>query len=124
MGKSIRRDRYLTHEEFARDEAARKEFADRPTERELLESGRCIGPLTMEEYTEWREGAGDVPLTVQLRQALKLCRDPVEEIAGASGVDVSVIYRFLSGERGITLETAGKLASYLRLSLTLEKVGG
>jgi hypothetical protein len=124
MGKSVRRNRPLTDEEKARYKAAREEFADHPTERELLESGRCFGPVAMDEYIEWRKGAGDVPLTVQLRQALKLCREPVEEIAEASGVDASVIYRFLSGERGIRLETAAKLASHLRLALTLEKVGG
>jgi hypothetical protein len=38
-------------------------------------------------------------------------------IAQASGVAAPVLQRFVNGERGITLETARKLAAYLGLAL-------
>lgn len=38
-------------------------------------------------------------------------------IAQASGVAAPVLQRFVNGKRGITLETAGKLAAYLGLAL-------
>jgi transcriptional regulator with XRE-family HTH domain len=39
------------------------------------------------------------------------------ELARASGVDRSVLSRFLAGKRTITLETADKLAEELRLRI-------
>lgn len=39
------------------------------------------------------------------------------ELARESGVDSGQLYRFLSGERGITLDTAGRLAKALGLKL-------
>ena len=40
------------------------------------------------------------------------------ELAEASGVDRSVLSRFLAGKRTITLETADRLAEVLELKLT------
>jgi plasmid maintenance system antidote protein VapI len=38
-------------------------------------------------------------------------------IAKASGVNQSVVNRFVNGERGISLDTAAKLCDYLDLDL-------
>ena len=38
-------------------------------------------------------------------------------IGKATGVSQSVLSRFVNGERGISLETAAKLCSYLELDL-------
>jgi hypothetical protein len=119
--KRIDRNRYLTDEEAARYDTMREEVADRPTKRQAIESGRFIGPMSLEEYFAWRETAGDAPLARQLQEALRACGQPVSEIAKASGADAAVIHRFLSGERGITLNTAGKLAAYLHWTLMPEQ---
>lgn len=66
---------------------------------------------------DWRKDKSCPPLTRQLQAALKACNKTVYAMAQESGVSAPVIQRFLSGERGITLETAGKLAAYLGLSL-------
>ena len=71
----------------------------------------------MEEYLSWRKGAGNVPLASQLRAAIAATGQSLYTIAQASGVAAPVVQRFVNGERGITLETAGKLAAYLGLAL-------
>jgi transcriptional regulator with XRE-family HTH domain len=39
-------------------------------------------------------------------------------VAKAAGIDTSIVLRFLSGERGINLDTAEKMAEALDLELT------
>ncbi len=58
MRERIRRDRHLTAEEAARLREARAEFASRPSESQLLASGEYVGPMSIEEFMNWREGAG------------------------------------------------------------------
>jgi hypothetical protein len=115
--RRIRRDRKLTAEEAARIREARAEYASRPSQRQLVESGEYAGPMSLDEYLAWRKGAGDAPLTRQLQAAIAATGQSVYSIAQASGVAQPVLQRFVSGERGITLETAAKLANYLGLSL-------
>ncbi len=117
MAKRVTRTRRLSSEEAARLRAARGEFAQRPDKRRLLESGEYVGPMAIGEYLAWRKGAGEAPLARQLQAALSACGQSVYAISKASGVSAPVIQRFLSGERGITLDTAGRLAAYLGLAL-------
>ncbi len=53
----------------------------------------------------------------QLRQAIANSGQTEYAIAKGSGVSQSVVNRFVNGERGISLETAAKLCSYLDLDL-------
>jgi hypothetical protein len=85
-----------------------------------LTSDDYVGPISIDEYLSWREGSGDVPLARQLQAAIAATGQSLYSIAQASGVAAPVLQRFVNGERGITLETAGKLASYLELALLPE----
>ena len=120
MPKRIRRNRSLNAEEVARLREARAEFSGRPSKAQLLQSGDYAGPMSIEQYLSWRKGAGDVPLARQLQAAIAATGQSLYSIAQASGVAAPVIQRFVNGERGITLETAGKLAVYLGLALLPE----
>ena len=120
MAKRIRRDRRLSSEEAERLRTARAEFDGRPSKSELLTSDEYTGPMSIEEYLEWRKGAGDMPLARQLQGAIAATGQSLYSIAQASGVAAPVLQRFVNGERGITLETAGKLAAYLGLGLLPE----
>lgn len=53
----------------------------------------------------------------QLRRAIKDSGQTEYAIAKESGVSQSIVNRFVSGERGISLETAAKLCAYLKLDL-------
>jgi transcriptional regulator with XRE-family HTH domain len=53
----------------------------------------------------------------QLRRAMRDCGESEYAIAKATGVPQSVVNRFASGERGISLKTANKLCEYLKLEL-------
>jgi hypothetical protein len=120
MVERIRRNGRLTADEAARLREVREEFATRPSKANLLASGEYAGPMSIEEYLSWRKGAGDAPLTKQLQAAIHATSESLYSIAQASGIAAPVLQRFVNGERGITLDTAGKLASYLGLSLTPE----
>ena len=60
------------------------------------------------------------PLARQLEAAIAATGQSLYSISQATGVAAPVLQRFVNGERGITLETAGKLASYLGLALLPE----
>jgi transcriptional regulator with XRE-family HTH domain len=53
----------------------------------------------------------------QLQRAIRASGQTEYAIAKGSGVSQSIINRFVSGERGISLETAAKIAAYLKLDL-------
>lgn len=53
----------------------------------------------------------------QLQRAIKVSGQTEYAIAKGSGVSQSIVNRFVSGERGISLETAAKLCAYLKLDL-------
>jgi hypothetical protein len=83
----------------------------------LLATDRASGPMSIEEFLAWRQGAGDAPLARQLQAAIAATGDSLYSIAQGSGVAAPVLQRFVNGQRGITLDTAGKLAAYLGLAL-------
>jgi plasmid maintenance system antidote protein VapI len=56
-------------------------------------------------------------LVEELRKAFSQCGETEYRVAKESGVPQPVLNRFLRGERGISLETAAKLAAYLGLHL-------
>jgi len=120
MPERVRRDRKLTAEEALRLRQVRAEFASRPSKSTLLTTGDYAGPMSIEEYLGWRKGAGDVPLTKQLQAAIGATGQSLYAIAQATGIAAPILQRFVNGERGITLETAGKLAHYLGLALLPE----
>ena len=117
MHERMERDRKLDPEEAARLRKARAEFAQQPSKTQLLESGEYVGPMSIEEYLSWRKGAGSAPLARQLQAAIAARGEPLPVIAQASGVSASVLQHFVSGQRDITLETAGKVAAHLGLAL-------
>lgn len=53
----------------------------------------------------------------ELRRAIRDSGESEYAIGRATGVSQSILSRFVNGERGISLETAAKLASYLELEL-------
>lgn len=53
----------------------------------------------------------------QLRKAMRDSGQTEYAIAKGSGVSQSVVNRFATGERGISLDTAAKLCDYLDLDL-------
>jgi transcriptional regulator with XRE-family HTH domain len=56
-------------------------------------------------------------LSEQLREVVRAARPSLHELAEETGVDRSVLSRFLAGRRTITLETADRLAAALKLRL-------
>jgi plasmid maintenance system antidote protein VapI len=53
----------------------------------------------------------------QLRQAILDKGEPVYLLANAAGVAHPVLYRFMNGERDLTMRTAAKLCRHLGLEL-------
>jgi hypothetical protein len=117
MARRIQRDRKLTADEAARIRSARGEYSSRPSKTGLLESGDYVGPMSIEEYLSWRRTSGSVPLARQLQAAISATGKSLYAVAQGSGVSAPILQRFVNGQRGITLETAGKLAAYLGLEL-------
>lgn len=117
MGKRIIRNRLLNNDEAARALAVRAEFTGRRSKSAILASSNYIGPMRIADYLAWRKTEANAPLTDQLREAIRCCGKSVSAIAQASDVPQPVVQRFVSGERGITLDTAARLAKYLGLSL-------
>jgi transcriptional regulator with XRE-family HTH domain len=56
-------------------------------------------------------------LSEQLRELIGAAGPSAYELARDAGVDRSVLSRFLTGKRTITLETADRLAAVLKLRL-------
>jgi hypothetical protein len=117
MTDRIRRKQKLTSEQAERFREVREEFAARPSKTELLASDEYVGPMSIDEYMAWRDGTGNSPLGQQLQAAIAATGQSLYSIAQASGISAPVLQRFVNGQRGITLETAGKLAEYLGLGL-------
>jgi hypothetical protein len=55
MQKRIYRKSKLKPEEAQRISKLRQEFASRPSKSELLRSGKFFGPMSVEEYLQWRK---------------------------------------------------------------------
>lgn len=59
-----------------------------------------------------------------LRRAAKDSEQTAYALAKGSGIDRAAVVRFLNGERGLNLDSAGLLAEYLGLELRpVRKVG-
>jgi plasmid maintenance system antidote protein VapI len=56
-------------------------------------------------------------LADQLKKAVAATGKSVSAVARESGVPQPVLHRFVTGERGLLLDTADRLAAYLRLEL-------
>lgn len=56
-----------------------------------------------------------------LRKAIRNSGLTRYAVAKGAGVDVAALLRFMSGQRTLTLRTAGKLAAFLGLKLLREK---
>ena len=56
-------------------------------------------------------------LATVLRDAIDESGKTQYQLAQETGIDKSALSRFVSGERGLTLETAAKLATALNLEL-------
>ena len=117
MPERIRNTKKINAAGAARLRAARAEFSSRPSKDQLLASTDYVGPMSIEEYLSWRKSAGDAPLVGQLKAAITATPKSLYAIAQASDVPARVLQRFVNGQRGMTLETAGKLAAYLGLAL-------
>lgn len=56
-------------------------------------------------------------LTDQLREAVRRCQVTRYRLSQELGIDQAALSRFVSGERGLSLEAIDKLAAYLGLRL-------
>ena len=73
------------------------------------ESGRVVA------IDKLIDGPGDDPLSVQLGRAVRLHRKGLEEIAGAIGVSLTQLYRFLDRSRGLSQEKLDRLCGLMGL---------
>lgn len=117
MPDPILRNPRLATVDAAHAEAIHAEFAPAGGKSKILASADYVGPVSVEQYLAWQTDDDDSPLAKQLRAALTACGQSTPAIAAATGVPQPVLQRFLSGHRSITLNTAGKLSAYLKLSL-------
>lgn len=62
-----------------------------------------------------------LPLTDQLRQAVLNCGRSQAEICRATGIDKTALYRFVVGERGVSMKNLDILGKYLELELAKRK---
>ncbi len=60
-------------------------------------------------------------LTAQLRWFLRHADQAPVDIARAIGIHSSTLYRFLGEQRGLSDDTADRLAKYLKLRLVRER---
>lgn len=59
-----------------------------------------------------------MPLSDDLRRAITESGKSIYAVAKESGVSQPTLGRFVNGERGISIETADKLADYFKLGLS------
>ena len=60
-------------------------------------------------------------LSDQIRRAVDDCGRTRYRISKQTGIDQSTLSRFMSGERGLPMNTLDKLADYLDLNITVGK---
>lgn len=56
-----------------------------------------------------------------IRNSIRCSSQSQAEIAENTGISTGIISRFMRGERSINLDTAEKLAAYLRLELRMKE---
>jgi transcriptional regulator with XRE-family HTH domain len=59
-------------------------------------------------------------LSDQIRRAVEQCGQTRYAIAKATGIDQSTLSRFVSGERGLPMNTLDRLADYLELTINMK----
>lgn len=65
--------------------------------------------------------AGSKTLTDQLRDAVRRSEVTRYRLSQELGIDQAALSRFVSGERGLSLEAIDKLAAYLGLRLVSDR---
>ena len=58
-----------------------------------------------------------IPLSEQLRQAIRDCGESRYALSKRTGIDQSTLTRFMSGERGLRLDVVDALAEALGMEL-------
>ena len=91
--------------------------SNRSVSRLYDELEKILGHVQPERQAEFLESLKMSELANELRQAINDSGLTHYAIGKASGVDTAVIDRFVSGERDIRLETAGRIAESLGYSL-------
>ena len=61
-------------------------------------------------------------LTDQVRQAIEDCDETRYAICKATGLDNATLCRFVSGERGLSMEALDTLAEYLELDIVCRRI--
>ena len=64
---------------------------------------------------------GRPPLSEQLRAAIEDSGETRYAIAKATGIDQSVLSRFVNGERGLSLDAIDTLGDYLKLEIVRKR---
>jgi transcriptional regulator with XRE-family HTH domain len=62
-------------------------------------------------------------LTDEMRRAIEISKHTHAEIARGSGVGKSQISRFVSGERGLSVDALEKIATFLGLEISVRPIG-
>ena len=62
-----------------------------------------------------------LPLTDQLRQAVLNCGQSQYAICKATGIDKTALFRFVTGERGVSMQVMNTLGEYLGLRIVSDK---
>jgi len=62
-----------------------------------------------------------LPLSDQLRAAVRNCGETRYAIAKATGIDQSTLSRFVNGERGLSMDAMDTLGEYLGLELVTKR---
>ena len=110
---SYLRDRAGRCDDQHGDTAERYEQAAR-----LLSRSRTTGVLDLPRYRFCDTLLGRmIELSEQLREAIRRSGFNRKQVADRTGISYSVIHGFMSGERGITLDTASKVAEVVGVEL-------
>lgn len=78
---------------------------------------KATNPKIRTEAAHQAPQQGQDTISGQLRRALKARPETVYRLAKMTGVDTSIIARFLSGERSLSLDTVDRIARALKLRL-------
>jgi len=61
-----------------------------------------------------------LPLSEQLRQAVLNCGQSQYAICKATGIDKTALFRFVTGERGVSMQVMDTLGEYLGLRIVAD----
>lgn len=109
--------------EAAHAEAIHAELAAAAGNSKILASAEYVGPVSIEEYQASLRDDKETPLVAQLREALLGCRHGLATVSAETGVSPAILKRFINGHSSLTLNSAGKLAAFLNLTLQLAPPG-